>query len=34
MTIKFHAGYWTIVCNGQPVLMFASRADAEAMLAS
>ena len=32
MSIRFHAGYWTIFIAGKPVMSFASKAEAQAML--
>lgn len=32
MSIKFHAGYWTIFIAGKPVMSFRSKAEAQAML--
>jgi hypothetical protein len=32
MSIRLHAGYWTIFIAGKPVMSFASKSEAQAML--
>jgi hypothetical protein len=32
VSIRLHAGYWTIFIAGKPVMSFASKAEAQAML--